>query len=251
MCTASWSVGHGRLSLFFNRDERKTRSEARPPEIMKSDEVRLIAPVDPDAGGTWLAVNEFGLCVFVLNHYGAEAQNATAMTNPTSRGSLPIRYASYRTRAQAVSNLVVDEMGSYRPFLIVLADLNGADAYVWNGMFLERAALERAFLTTSSYRTCEIETYRETRYESLRLEAGIVQAEQLSALHLDTSHPNSAFNPMMLRDDSRTHSVSRVDVDARSIRFRYQPVVADTRCLGETVSVSLRREGGKGESGSI
>ncbi len=76
MCTASWSVGEGRLSLFFNRDERKTRSEASPPALLTLDETRLLAALDPDAGGTWLAVNEFGLCVFLLNNYGAEAKRA-------------------------------------------------------------------------------------------------------------------------------------------------------------------------------
>ena len=67
MCTVTWcSEGTG-YALLFNRDEARTRSPAFPPEHRLRRGVRLISPLDPDAGGTWLGVNEFGVSVGLLN----------------------------------------------------------------------------------------------------------------------------------------------------------------------------------------
>ncbi len=56
MCTLTWRrEGKETFEVFFNRDEKKTRSMAEPPrEFTNPDGLRFLSPVDPDAGGTWM-----------------------------------------------------------------------------------------------------------------------------------------------------------------------------------------------------
>lgn len=69
MCTVTWLIDAEGYTVFFNRDELKTRSHARPPTIRKQNGVNFIAPLDLDGGGTWIGVNEFGVTCSVLNNY--------------------------------------------------------------------------------------------------------------------------------------------------------------------------------------
>ena len=78
MCTVSWRFEltaeqpAPRFELFFNRDESRRRGPAHPPQIMEPvGESKLLAPIDSDAGGTWLAANEHGLVLALLNLYQA------------------------------------------------------------------------------------------------------------------------------------------------------------------------------------
>ncbi|MDQ8180196.1 NRDE family protein [Pelagicoccus sp. SDUM812005] len=244
MCTATWSVGQGRLSLFFNRDERKTRSQARPPAVLNDGETKRIAAIDPDAGGTWLAVNEFGLCVFLLNNYGAQARGAGALGHARSRGELPLRYASCKTRAQGVEALRADSFaGRYNPFLIGLADTDGVEGFAWDGESLSPLSFGKGFVTTSSYRTAEVQAYRESRYDELRAGREYLTPAEMRELLTVPLHPDPAFNALMLRQDSRTHNLSQIEVDRGGVSFRYWPVVGESRSLGPETQVSLPRGG--------
>jgi uncharacterized protein with NRDE domain len=69
MCTVTWLMEADSYTVFFNRDELKTRSHALHPAIKEQNGVRYIAPVDLDGGGTWIGVNEFGLTCGLLNNH--------------------------------------------------------------------------------------------------------------------------------------------------------------------------------------
>ncbi|MEX0774229.1 MAG: hypothetical protein WD042_00805 [Phycisphaeraceae bacterium] len=53
--------------MAFNRDELRTRGVALPPVIRDIGGRRVIMPVDPDSAGTWLAVNDAGVILGLLN----------------------------------------------------------------------------------------------------------------------------------------------------------------------------------------
>src|SRR5215471_17543150 len=67
MCTVSWIYEPAGYQLFCNRDEKLTRGKAEPPRYAVRDGVQFLAPVDADFGGTWIATNEFGLSLCLLN----------------------------------------------------------------------------------------------------------------------------------------------------------------------------------------
>ncbi|HRC86033.1 MAG TPA: NRDE family protein, partial [Thermoanaerobaculia bacterium] len=73
MCTVSWFWTAEGYQLFGNRDESRSRRQALPPRRAEQDGVAYLAPVDADAGGTWIAANELGVTLTLLNFYQADA----------------------------------------------------------------------------------------------------------------------------------------------------------------------------------
>ncbi len=237
MCTASWSVGQERLSLWFNRDERKTRGEALGPRVIDRGGAKMMAAIDSDAGGTWLAANEFGLCVFLLNNYGAEALRAQPIENAKSRGELPLRYASCPNGAEAIEQLSTASLVEYNPFVLGLADVDSVSLFSWDGKNFSGLRNSSGIVTTSSYRTGEVESYRESSYALLKDSSG-----ERRKFHIGTPHEDSAFNPMMLRADSRTRSVSTIQIDRSRVGYTYEAVLGETLELARAESLDLPRK---------
>ena len=73
MCSVSWSRARGGLIVVMNRDERRDRAAACRPRRWPGDGESggFTAPVDGDAGGTWIAVRETGVVLALLNHQPA------------------------------------------------------------------------------------------------------------------------------------------------------------------------------------
>jgi uncharacterized protein with NRDE domain len=77
MCTVSWIHQDGGYQLLCNRDERCARKPALPPRLQGRGEVRFIAPVDGEHGGSWIGVNQFGLSLCLLNRYQDRERETT------------------------------------------------------------------------------------------------------------------------------------------------------------------------------
>lgn len=239
MCTASWSVADSGLTLCFSRDERKTRSEATPPKIYSERGMRFIAAIDPDGGGTWAAVNERGLCVFLLNNYRACVETLARRKGLLSRGRLPVHFSGCVSRDTAARELRGYCLDRYNPFILCFADRYGVEGFAWNGAELTPVDFEGGMVTTCSFRTDEIESYRKRRYKELLGDDSAFSEEKQRVFHTELRHEDPAFNTLMLREESRTHSISTVRLSRHEIRFAYQPIVADERRLGEELVVSF------------
>ena len=61
-------AGATRCIVVMNRDERRDRAPARPPRRWRGADGGFTAPVDGDAGGTWIAAKDSGVVLALLNH---------------------------------------------------------------------------------------------------------------------------------------------------------------------------------------
>src|SRR5262245_19361134 len=95
MCTVSWVHDDRRYQIFCNRDEKLTRLPATDPQFLCRDGVRFVAPIDGDFGGTWLAANEFGVSVCLLN--GSARSRGAAGSQHRSRGQIVLDLASAKS----------------------------------------------------------------------------------------------------------------------------------------------------------
>jgi uncharacterized protein with NRDE domain len=100
------------LVVGANRDEVLERPSV-PLTVLEPGPPRVVGGRDGLAGGTWLAVNEHGVCAGLTNQPMGEAKDPSKR----SRGELPLALARHRTARAAVAAFVDD----YRP-----ADFNGA-----------------------------------------------------------------------------------------------------------------------------
>src|SRR5438128_3586814 len=113
MCTISWFHRSNGYQLLCNRDEKLTRKSALEPRLAIRNGTRFLAPVDGDFGGTWIATNEFGVSVCLLN--GIKDGSLPAQR---SRGLLLLDLIG-RTPAQAVREAVESaDLSVYAPFTL-------------------------------------------------------------------------------------------------------------------------------------
>ncbi|MCA9292501.1 MAG: NRDE family protein [Phycisphaerales bacterium] len=124
MCTVTIiSLPGGGRRLVSNRDELRARPDAIPPEAQVIDGVRVLAPRDPLGGGTWVAGNDRGLAMTLLNLN--ERPRAGMPPGRISRGGI-VRHASGANTAHeamaAAAELDLDGMLPFR-FVVVQGDI--------------------------------------------------------------------------------------------------------------------------------
>ena len=221
MCTLSWINSPKSLDIFCNRDERRERKRATPPSLDVQNGIRYIAARDGEAGGTWFAVNEYGLAVSILNHYPAEQLLTRASWQ--TRGELPITLMGCRSLEDLHATFADISKDAYRPFWLI-AQWPGRDAlkYTWDGKSIYRSVLktEVGSVTTSAFNSREVSRDRALTFDDLC--ASNPSSEALEAYHLTTIPGRESYTVCMSRPDAATLSYSRIRIDAKHIYFEYR-----------------------------
>lgn len=106
------------LIVAANRDERLERP-ARPMDVLRGSNPRILGGRDLEAGGTWLAVNEHGVVAGITNRPTPGGRDPSKRT----RGELPLALAGHRDAASAVADFTRRfEPGDYNPAWFLVGD---------------------------------------------------------------------------------------------------------------------------------
>ncbi len=245
MCTVSWFFTAGGYELFSNRDESRVRRPASPPRVQQRDGVRFLAPEDGEAGGSWIAVNELGLGLCLLNLYEAPAAPAGGAANGAyrSRGLLVSELAGASGVAEATAALSGYDLSRFRPFtLLALAPGGGERAWQWTGeRQLDLAAGWGAEpplpLSSSGFDAPGAARARAALLADLRRRAGGLSAELLLDFHRSHQPERGPYSPCMHRSDAKSVSLSWVRVAARKVEFRYAAGSPCKTDLGEPLGL--------------
>lgn len=219
MCTLSWLPFRGGYSLFFNRDESRLRGPEVPAAVHRWDNVAVVAPLDSDKGGTWIAANEFGVTVAVLNRYGPEAASTGART---SRGQLVRSLVNTSNPELVTRSLRTSILSDYQPFTLAIT---GPDSPVhllaWNGQMLDQRSVDLPGLAAiSSGFSPEAESARRAALSHLQ-DGGPLSPEVLEAFHRSHLPARGPLSPCMHRPEAETRSFCRVDVTPDSVEIRH------------------------------
>ena len=76
MCTVTIVPLEDGYRLMCNRDEQHTRPAALPPRRLSIDGGQATMPIDPQGGGSWIAVTDGGLTIAMLNRMPLRAPAA-------------------------------------------------------------------------------------------------------------------------------------------------------------------------------
>lgn len=223
MCSVSWIRDAAGLHVFMNRDERRSRAPERPPRVFARAGVRRIAPEDGAAGGTWIAANEFGLVVLLVNGYLHD--DARRTDEPRSRGLLVDDMAAARSSLELADALRATDLTPYRSFrmLALHPDDDGCVA-TWDSSALDVALDADAAcpLLSSSHATSAVAAARLATWQESVAQHGR-DPRALELYHASHARGPSAFSVCMHRDDAETRSFVRVRVDATSVRLAWSP----------------------------
>ena len=103
-----------------NRDEYLARPAVAPTVL--SENPMIVGGKDLKAGGTWLAINEFGLIAGLLNR----RSDLPADPDRRSRGLLCLDALKYKTVEEALRFVVAQDPERYNPFNLMLASREAA-----------------------------------------------------------------------------------------------------------------------------
>lgn len=241
MCTLTW-LHHGPgYELFFNRDEKRTRAVATPPQVRERAGRRWLAPRDPDGGGTWIGVNEFGLSVALLNGYlPLDAEPREWVT----RGELVDGLLDARTAHEVEVRLRKRHLERYRSFtLVALEPAQPALVASWD---LRELALDRRLeghppICSSSLDPTGATQARRELFARMLARQGNVDFALLERFHASHEPERGPHSPCMHRDDAQTQSLTRIRVGAAAVELRY---TAGAPCSGSVAErLELARAG--------
>lgn len=168
MCTVSWLLANDGYQVFFNRDEQKGRAIAHSPKYFYDGGVKYLMPVDPVGGGSWIAMNQSGLSVCLLNYY----QSKPAGKELISRGLLIKSLASFTCVAKIRYELNSLPLERYAAFTLLVfpshltARAGAVYAVRWDGETLTQLSAESP-MVSSSVALEEVSNYREDHHKAV------------------------------------------------------------------------------------
>jgi len=215
MCSVSWQQEQNDILICFNRDEQKNRVIAKPPSIHMELSRQVIMPIDPDGGGTWISVNQFGMFFGLLNFYeadsGKKAQKRSS-NGYTSRGLLLRQLSICRNLSEFDAQFAQQNLSEYRPFKIMMISTEIKKLFVWNGVKLLTEKLN-GFICSSSYQSQSVLQYRHEQFKQAK--------NDRLKLHRDHTNRKDAYSICMHRDDAQTVSLSVIRINLSQITFQY------------------------------
>ncbi len=247
MCTVSIiRLGDDLIRLACNRDEQNSRPTALPPQIVRIDGHFAVMPIDPTGGGTWIAANDAGVVMALLNRNaplsGLREQQRQLTQKLMSRGRiipLLIGCSSVESALAAASDL---DAGRYGPFTLVIFDREARAQVISDGLEINVTYLDShgkaALFTSSGLGDCLVESRRRALFGEMLKSRGISAATQ-DRYHRHHWPDHEALSVCMRRPDAKTVSHTIVELGPEQIDFRYHAAAPDEPGSNYRTTVSL------------
>jgi hypothetical protein len=197
--------------------------------------------VDGEAGGSWIAVNELGVSLCVLNAYEVAGPDVPAGGGAfRSRGLLVTDLAGAGAAEQAARSLAATDLESYRPFTLLALDAAGGErAFRWDGRALADLGPKPPMpLVSSGHDVAGAALARGRLLAGMQAAAGGLSPDLLLRFHRSHEPERGPYSPCMHRSDAETVSLSWVRVSPQAVAFAYAPGPPCTTPLGEPLEMA-------------
>lgn len=226
------------LRVVHNRDEQITRPAGLPPTLWTVGARRALMPIDPQSGGTWIAVNDAGVVFAILNAnphlaHQTPASAGVRRERTPSRGAIIPSLVESSTVSEALARAQRLRVQWFAPFRLLLFDRFQLVECWPHG---DRLRHRRAFLSSAIMRTSSglgdavvagprralFQRFFAHREDARRTQDRFHQHQWIGREDLSIN---------MRRSDARTVSHTGVEVGCESVSMSYraadslQPVV--------------------------
>jgi Transport and Golgi organisation 2 len=237
MCTVTFVARRRGYCLGMNRDEKLTRPTGLPPK--KKANGRTVLCPSESGGGTWIAVNDHGATLALINWYsitarvGGKAVSRGEVINSMSTAISP------EVADAALRELPLNRINPFR--LIGIYPANGEIVeWRWNLKQLVRQnhSWESQQWISSGFDELTAQRVRSKIFRRAERQHSVGSLDWLRRLHRSHSPQASPFSTCMHRADAATVSYTEVTVSSRQATMRYHAV---TPCQSSTCSVHILR----------
>lgn len=222
MCTLTFLPRSDGYLAGMNRDELRTRPVASPPQVRRSGGRETLYPTEP-AGGTWIACNQRGVLLALLNWNDIELHYISKKTK--SRGFVIPTLIGGQNLAAVVSSFERIPLDGVLPFRLFgfFPGETSAVLWSWVGIRKNRQALpwSRGHWFSSSLSDRAAEQQRGVACGAAASEPGFGTSESLRLLHASHSPAAGPFSVCVHRPDAATVSYTEVICREESLLMRY------------------------------
>jgi hypothetical protein len=222
MCTVSFLPKPRGFYLAMNRDEKRSRPIALPPVIANVGDRRAILPREPN-GGTWIAVNDAGICLALINWHKIERSPVGEIT---SRGQVTTALAgacSSDEIARAVRALTLRKLRPFR-LIVVQPSEEVLTEWRWNLEFLAERMhpWQPKHWFSSGFDEATAELQRRRVCDAACKEPSTGNIRWLRRLHQSHAPKRGPFSICMHRANAVTVSYTEVAVSDQRVIMRYK-----------------------------
>jgi hypothetical protein len=221
MCTVTFIARRSGYRLGMNRDEKLTRPSGVPPKQTKVNGRTVVYPSEP-AGGTWIALNDGGACLALINWYSV---NRCISHNSMSRGEVVKTVCAADSREFVDTKLNGLPLEWINPFRLIGIFPCGKEIFEWRWN-LKRLIRKKCQWKSQQWISSGFDEPTAQRVRG-RTFLGALQGHSthrldwLRRLHGSHSPQRGPFSTCMHRNDAATVSYTEVAVSRRRASMRY------------------------------
>ncbi len=234
MCTVTFIARQRGYCLGMNRDEKLTRPTGFPPKRKKMNGRAVISPSEP-GGGTWIAVNDHGATLALINWNSITAR---AGGKAVSRGEVINSMGAAISPdfvGAALAGLPLNRINPFR--LISVFPMTGEIVeWRWNLKQLVRKnhRWKSQQWISSGFDEPTAQRVRSKTFQRAERQHSTGSLDWLRRLHRSHSPQAGPFSTCMHRADAATVSYTEVTVSSRQAVIRYHagtPCQNSARCV--------------------
>jgi len=241
MCTVSFLPKARNFYLVMNRDEKLTRRGGLPPAILDLAGRRTMFPREP-SGGTWIAANDAGVCIALINWHRIEREPAH---DPVSRGQVVRKLAGKSSRGEIAEALGELPLNRLRPFRLIAIIPSEKIVMEWRWNLEQLSTRKHAWRShhwfSSGFAELRAERERDRVCRAARNQKSAGQLGWLRRLHRSHLPERGPFSICMHRSDAATVSYTEVAVSGQRTTMRYKPGPYCSNGAMVTKTISLAR----------
>jgi hypothetical protein len=222
MCTVSFIARRNGYMLAMNRDEKRARAAGLPPALRMVGDLKVLCPSET-GGGTWIAVNESGVTLALINWYSVAARVAR---NGVSRGQVIARAAGLDSSASVAAALNNLPLQRINPFRLIGIFPRGQQISEWRWNLKElvyrRNSWEEQQWISSGFEEPKAQAVRSAAFRAAQDQKSSGSPMWLRRLHRSHAPQCGPFSTCMHREDAVTVSYSEVMVWGQHAAMRHQ-----------------------------
>lgn len=226
MCTVSFVATNDKIIITSNRDETVLRP-ALPPETYRINNKKITFPKDPQAGGTWYAVNENGTVLVLLN--GADEKHKHRPPYSRSRGLVVLEIIS---SDGPILHWDAIDLDGVEPFTLVLYEDLKLYQLRWNGIDKSRVDLdvfEPHIWSSSTLYPKEVREQRSEWFYLFMESRNDIAEKEMFHFHRYTENSNTENGLIINRNDAlKTLTITQSIIEDGNLKMMHYDLIQQT-----------------------
>jgi hypothetical protein len=239
MCTVTFIARQKGYCLGMNRDEKLMRPTGLPPKVKKVNGRAVISPSEP-GGGTWIAVNDHGVTLALINWYSITAQVGG---KAVSRGEVVNSVSAASSADVAHAALAGLPLNRINPFRLIGVYPATGDIIEWrwnlSRLVRKHHRWKMQQWISSGFDEPTAQCVRGRTFNRALRQHSAVSLDWLRRLHRSHSPKAGPLSTCMHRADAATVSYTEVTVSSGVALMRYHAGAPCKNCKPSIRCINL------------